>query len=952
MNDALLPSFVSLEQRTPLAAQIAHHLLQAVTGHPADLSDTWVVVPTSGAARRIREVLAERGVLSPRFLLPMQALDAALESPAVPVATKLERTAGWSEVLWSLCQNGEAISDFLPLPNLRKNGQGIPGLAAELCTLCDQLAVGGLDPGSPALPAKLAEEAARWQELGTLYQSYLRTLQKHKLADPNEVRLQAKVRSALACRRIVVACVPDLPPIVRRCFQQLLDQGIEIEVLCWSPSGQSEHFSPWGEPDVAWWNANPPLVESSSVVAGNTPPEEIASLLGKLPSDATGDWAAFATTPEVVRSWTAELDRLGIPSYSPDGQPLPGSEPAHLYLGWEKFLTSGNLRDLRSLLEIPNFAEFVVTRPGGDFVDAQEAGAICEFLLAGAFCETWDAAKAFVRHGQENTAALGELSIHGKSPHMPAANTLLSFVEKMESALAECTTPKVFLTALAKRMPELDPKSETALALAELASCLDEVESSPLLQSLESSLRRQILRREMENRRIFIPGEADSLCLNGWLEVPWTTATHVLIAGCREGALPGGKNEDAFLPDSARTALGLPNQASLFARDAYLLSCILSRGQAVLGFSRTRERGEPNRPSRLLFGCADADLPQRTKTLLGVSNATGRTHQGSSEVAPWKLDFPATAFRPVEKLRVTAFKDYLECPFRFFLKHRMGLSEEEREARQIDRRVYGSVLHKVLEIYGLEPAMRAEVDPAVIEGFFLRTLEQVLRASFGWPLTPALQLQSESMRGRLRALARKQAQEIAAGWRIIACEAAPPREPGQAILLGGLILTGSIDRVEILAEHQTLRVLDYKTFQTPKPPQKTHLGNKPGNPAVQSALITIGTKERFWKDLQLPLYVHIARKMWPKYQDWKIEAGYFLLPPEAAEPTIATFSELDADLLSSALSCAEEIAQLVQQGVFWPPSERVQYDDFADWFKDTTPDDLLSAQTIAALHGK
>jgi len=75
------------------------------------------------------------------------------------------------------------------------------------------------------------------------------------------------------------------------------------------------------------------------------------------------------------------------------------------------------------------------------------------------------------------------------------------------------------------------------------------------------------------------------------------------------------------------------------------------------------------------------------------------------------------------------------------------------------------------------------------------------------------------------------------------------------------------------------------------------------------------------------------------------------MPPEATQPRIETFAELDADLLQAAISCAEEVAGLVKQGVFWPPSERVQYDDFEDWFKDTPPDVLLSEQTITALKG-
>ena len=66
-----MPETIFLKKQTPLASQVAEVLL---TDGGQDLSRVEVWIPTAGAGRRIRRVLAERGVLSPLFTQPMRAI--------------------------------------------------------------------------------------------------------------------------------------------------------------------------------------------------------------------------------------------------------------------------------------------------------------------------------------------------------------------------------------------------------------------------------------------------------------------------------------------------------------------------------------------------------------------------------------------------------------------------------------------------------------------------------------------------------------------------------------------------------------------------------------------------------------------------------------------------------------------------------------------------------------
>jgi ATP-dependent helicase/nuclease subunit B len=205
-----------------------------------------------------------------------------------------------------------------------------------------------------------------------------------------------------------------------------------------------------------------------------------------------------------------------------------------------------------------------------------------------------------------------------------------------------------------------------------------------------------------------------------------------------------------------------PSLDARFARDAYLLACLIHSGsRVILGTSRFRSQGEPNRPSRLLFACGDAELPRRSRRLLRPSLPAKRQETKAS----WTLELPLL-IKAVEAMRVTGFKNYLQCPLRFYLQNVCGIRDFDPEAREISPRDFGTVMHKVLEEYGANEATKHLEDPAEIARVFDRKLDEVARRFYGDLFSPVVLVQLESMRARLRSLAPWQARARADGWRI------------------------------------------------------------------------------------------------------------------------------------------------------------------------------------------
>jgi ATP-dependent helicase/nuclease subunit B len=186
-----------------------------------------------------------------------------------------------------------------------------------------------------------------------------------------------------------------------------------------------------------------------------------------------------------------------------------------------------------------------------------------------------------------------------------------------------------------------------------------------------------------------------------------------------------------------------------------------------------------------------------------------------------------------------------------------------------------------------------------------------------------LRLQVQSARERLRALARLQAEEYQAGWRVQWVE----KEFQGVLDLAGMPVWLRIDRIDRHVDGR-VRVIDYKTHRKESTPRSTHLKrfSPEESPSPLGPLLAHGKTAKSmcrWTDLQLPLYALTVQKSLGLATP--PQAFYALLPEAVSAVQFVEFDNL-RDCLDNALLWAEEAARRIRQGVFWPPAKEVPFD--------------------------
>jgi ATP-dependent helicase/nuclease subunit B len=359
-------------------------------------------------------------------------------------------------------------------------------------------------------------------------------------------------------------------------------------------------------------------------------------------------------------------------------------------------------------------------------------------------------------------------------------------------------------------------------------------------------------------------------------------------------------------------------------------------GRVDFIFGRMGSAEEPLRPSRLLFQCSDADLAERTLQFF-------KKPETQVEPLPWQLAWrlrprPLAEDAPIfGKLSVTQFRDYLTCPFRFYLKHGLKMRAVDVSGTEMDAMSFGSLVHHVLEKFATESPAAKSTDVHVVRSELHRLLEAKLHATFGQRLTVPVMIQCESARQRLSWWAEIEAEERTKGWQIEAAETriSPEGNPWQ---IGPMIISGIVDRVE---RHPQLgiRLIDFKTYS----PSAAHKGERKAvedyhltklkrseDPALLlpwSLTTTSQGEAARWSDLQLPLY-HLA--MQQRYPNEKIHTAYATLGKTKGDVGIDAWTDLEGAQLESAQACAVGIINAIRSRHFWPPVEKVPFEDDLD----------------------
>jgi ATP-dependent helicase/nuclease subunit B len=834
--------------------------------------------------------------------------------PNGPLASRSDREAAWGLVLQKTPRS--AMEYLFPKGEVLDGEQALLGTAGMMCDLCDLLAEGGITPEEGSIPGICSEDEERWQEIAPLYRSYLDVLNRHKFWDPNEARIKACKEPVGPISSLTIVCLPDLTKVAQLKAESVLRAGIPVTVLVWKPdaaSGWGGGFDAWGRPIASEWLAAEITLAPDQIVMAKDPNEE-ASLAVDFLAKAGGDHSLVLGDADLAPAFQAEVLRRGGSPYLPDGEPLARTEPAVVAAEWISLRRDRSLRTLRRLLETPRFAGWLGARC--DLTHGQLLTA-CDAMILELLSET-----------------LSERPIPPKG------------ISDKETRAAAAKLQKVILGELSRGTVELLEavwKSDSTRLVEEIDEVLQVCrESSRVFDSWPEPEKASeaAFARSLARQKSFGVSRAGDLDLSGWLEAPWAKGKRLALCGCVEGCLPDSIDGHPFLPDQKRRALGVPDNAARRARDAYLLGCLVhTRGADHFrcSFSKFGPDGSPSIPSNLLMRCHEKDLPERVMALFGKahvsSDSTIREHD-------WKWRLPSVR-TSLEKISVTDFAAYLQCPFRFYLSKFLGLGGHDPEQREMDALQFGILVHAVLERYGRETPLLLGQDE--IASAVLASLEQEVASRFGTDPSPAVRVQVEAARVRLLSFASVQARQVAEGWRIREVE----YKSSGDLIFAGLPLTAKIDRIEENGDR--VRVLDYKTYTTAKKPDEVHL--QPASRAfLEEAGVLIKGKRKAWADLQLPLYRKIAEKLFPGKT---IESAYLVLAADPDESDVLDF-ELSVDLLGSALSCAESTASRITKGIFWPPRPlpRSWDDPFGVFLEGGKAEECLDEATINYLQGK
>lgn len=897
-----------------------------------DLGQVILVVPGGLAGRRLLELLvvdaAEHKLeFVPPTITTVGALPELLYIPRKVFADTLTQELAWSEALREL--SPAHLAAIIPHPPQasdinawRELGRLLRVRHTELLAdTLDFADVARLGAGLPSFP-----DEARWLAMSVAQRLYLDKLDTLSLWDIQTARkIAIEKREITTDKQIVLIGTVEITRTLREFLGQIEER---VTSLVFAPPEFADRFDAFGGLiPAAWKDQILPLDDNMLVrVDGPAQQAEAAALaLGSYGGKYRGDQITIGVPDErLVPHLQRELKQCGVPARWVVGKVLRETSPFKFLEAVAMYLADPSSENFASLVRHPDVYDWLTTgeEPTGLGFLAELDSLISEFFVLRIDPAAWPARvkqKSEEGHFKELITAIAKVqALVGpltKSPQKMGAWTK----DVLELLRA------IYLPRLTK------PGHDVAIALAAIDHLREGLQGKlsvpeAIQPYLSASDAIEWTLQELRKEPIPAPSDPNAVELLGWLELPLDDAPALVVTTFNEGFTPDSVSADAFLPDGLRKHLGLIDNDRRYARDAYFLSVILRTRETMRFISGRRDtEGNPLAPSRLIFATSQDKIVERSlRYFVPLGEAPRRRPLiGAGLPAPRRsqltVPLPSPTGEVLERLRVTQFRDYLACPYRFYLQHILRLEAGGETPEELAANTFGDLVHLVLQSFGQNESVRELTSEEHIFAYLTDQLAKLAGARLGEKhRLAAVELQLEQIRARFRRFAAWQANRSAEGWRIIHTEVVEEgvkREldvdfpvDGKAFRLGG-----RIDRIDRHDGSGKVVVFDYKTGDSADGPERSH------------------RKRGEWVDLQLPLYRHLAR-------GWGIEGeislGYILLPKslESIGDSLATWSEEE---LAQAEETAREVIRGIRASRYWPPSEPPAYaDDFTGLCQD------------------
>jgi ATP-dependent helicase/nuclease subunit B len=898
-----------LDDTTPALHQAVSYLRSHYPpGRTWDLHDLTIAVPGRRAVRRLTELLVESagdsGLLPPTIVTTGQ-LPEQLYEPDLPIASDLVANLSWI----ATARATPEFTALLPHPPEPEDLTAWWSLAAQFRGVVADLAAAGLRPSEvPPLcvdHALALPEPERWHALDAIDTRHVQLLMEHGVVETHASRRDALTEGrCCADGEVILLGVVDMTPLLG---QMLRSIEKDVTALIHAPAELEDAFDELGAIVVDHWVDRPVGIDDHQLHVVDRPfdqgrqvAETIAAHSGT--TDLTvEDITVGLSNENDVDAIRHPLELAGLPTRYAAGRPMSESPPVTLLVTLAQLAQHRRVADLAALLRHPDVLAWLHAA-GGDSTDWLT-------LLDDYSAEHLQDRITGDWLGHERRAGrLGFLwrRISALIPEEPGqVIPLPEWCDSILKALAQ-----IFGGMSFKR--ENESQRPTLRALESITSLVSEHQqldpTNTITPSVTFTAAIGLLLQRLEGE--IIPEDAGTPAVEmlGFLELPLDDARELVITGLNEGYVPAVRSSDPLLPDHLRQILGLDDNRRRYARSACVLSSILrSRPSVTLISGRTTSDGDPLIPSRLLLAC-DSDTRVRRLDAFYRTSGTDADVQSLLLVPGDKTTFYPTAPPPdddtplPDRLSVTGFRDYIACPYRFYLRRVLKLAGPTEPGDEMDGALFGTLGHDVLQRFG-ESKEATSKKPSVIEDCLFQALEELAAERFGNDPRPALSVQLDQLRLRLHHFASAQARIVSAGWSIHSIEL-DERVPFD---VDGIpfTLSGRIDRIDVHPKHG-VRIIDYKTSDTAKTPEQTHRRAKTD-----------------WLDLQLPLYRELAR---PLGLEGPVELAYFNLPRRPEELRLSVAEWVDEEI-DEAVDHARAIIRVIRRRRFWPPGDPSQYGD-------------------------
>lgn len=912
-------------------------------GMREELPGCMVVVPTAESGRRLREKLAELGgCLAPRVVTPEVFFRVAGKEG---VATDVQEQWVWMEALREM--KVEGLSEVFPVMPSERNFDWAFGVATSLRKVSRELGMSGMEFAT-VVSLESCEERGRWEQLGELQRRVREKLGSLGLCAGVDAQRREADGAEMAVERVIVAGVTDPVRLAVRVWERWEAAGGRVDVWVQAPESEREFFDGWGIPRENWGERGVGLRDEQIRVAGSE-----RGFGAFLVEECVG-WESEDVTLGLCDGSFAQVAEVGLGEagwsvWNPQGQAAGG-----VVLSWfEEFLScvggDGGWGAWVKLLRHPLFGRLVGVEKWYealilfDELDAKflpnEAGRLVEIL----------------------EREMAEMGGGGR--------------EKYEAL-------KLAWDWLGERWEECREKSGRELVeiwvnLLEKIGWDDGVDGKWLGQLMADGMSLEklgeisgvdglrLVCKMIPVMRVEAGHEEAAVDLLGWLEMTYAAGKKTILLGVHEGCVPDRGLDDAFLSDRVRCELGLRNAASRLAEDAHRLAALLASCEVRVLVAQVNPQGEVCRPSRLLLGEKGEFLARRVRALFAEQEQEVEALP-SWDRGEWKLVFD-------EKLQVwgeralspSRLRDYLHCPFRFYLKEVLGWREFEAAQGEMRSHEFGTLLHDVLKGMAQDEVAKKTRNVRELREFLWVELERLVEKKYGKDWSLEIYFQYESAKQRLEAFARCEIAEREAGWEIWLAEydLGTKEKPW---MYGGYPLVMKVDRVD--RRGSEIRVLDYKTSASASAPLQAHrvmrkswlrsqrrdffVGTdfeiipdrvEPGHYVSEEERAMIARKRWVWANVQLPLYAEFFTEFaeTPK-NEFSVSVGYVNLPAQVVDVKFAIWEDYE-EYREMIAAWTGQVLRAIHANVFWPPAELNSGEKLYDPWAALAPDGLVRA---------